>query len=167
MSYAKEYNYTPISDSTPEFHFGQSTPVSMWIEFQKSDFSLWRGSFECGESKARKIIGQEGNEFIIIADGNGYRIDNDNHLLKSKIDLDNIIFGAKINDKECLLANWTGFYILNSENELTQLKNLNSLEWIELDEENDNRLSGKLDSSRYQWKTRTFVFDKKNKKLKI
>jgi hypothetical protein len=167
MSYAKEFNFVPISDSTPEYHFGNSGPVNMWIEFQKSDYSIWRGSFECGESRCREIIEQENNEFIIIANGIGYRIDNDTNSLKSKVDLDNIIFGTKINNKECLIANWMGLYILDSENNLTEIENLNSLDWIKIEEQNDEKIIGKFDSSSYQWETKYFEFNKLTKKVNI
>ena len=167
MSYAKEFDWIPISDSTPEFHFGNSGPVNMWIEFQKSDLSLWRGSFECGETNSRHIIKQADNEFIIIASGIGYRIKNETNSLKSKINLDDIIFGTRINDYQCLLANWMGFYILDSNDELTELRNLNTLDWIEILDENDKRILGEFDSSRYQWKRKKFEFDKTNQQLTI
>lgn len=167
MSYAKEFNFIPTSDSTPEYHFGNSGPVNMWVEFQKSDCSIWRGSFECGESRTREILEQKNNEFIVIAQGIGYRIENDSNSLKSKIDLDNIIFGARINDGECLIANWMGLYILDSEDNLTEIENLNSLDWIMIEEQDDEKIIGKFDSSNYQWKTKYFEFNKLTKKVEI
>ena len=167
MSYAKEFNFIPTSDSTPEYHFGNSGPINMWIEFQKSDYSIWRGSFECGESKTREILEQKNNEFLIIAQGIGYRIDNDSNSLKSKINLDNIIFGAVINGYECLIANWMGLFIIDSEDKLTEIKNLNTLDWIIIEEQNEEKIIGKFDSSNYQWKTKYFEFNKLTKELEI
>jgi len=167
MSYAKEYNFIPFSDSTLECHFGNSGTINMWIEFQKSNYSIWRGSFECGESGAREILEQKNNEFVVIAQGIGYRIDNDSNSLKSKIDLDNIIFGAIINDRECLIANWMGLYILDSEDNLTEIENLKSLDWIVIEEHDDEKIIGKFDSSKYQWNTKHFEFNKLTRKVEI
>ncbi|PPK92764.1 hypothetical protein LY01_02849 [Nonlabens xylanidelens] len=167
MSYAEELNVVPISDSTPEYHFGRIMPVNMWVEFQKSDHSIWRGSFECGESEVRSILEQDEGKVVIIAGGIGYVIDNDSNSLKSKINLDNVIFISKINNQECLLVDWSAFYILNMNYELIEIKNLNSIYGVSAVFEDDQKIVGAFESSIYQGETRYFEFDKIKKYIEI
>lgn len=167
MSYAKEFDSIPLSDATPEFHFGNCSAINMWVEFQKSDFSIWRGSFECGETETRTIIEQINNTFIVVSSGIGYQIDNDTSSLISKIKLDDILFAQRVNNSNCLLANCMGFYFLDAKNNLTKIEPLNSIDWIEISECNEKKITGEFESSHYQWKKKCFEFDIASRMIKI
>ena len=160
MSYAIEYDSVPISSSIPEFHFGNTGPVNMWVEFQTSDYQIWRGSFECGENGVREIVDIGDNRFIIIANGKAYLIDNDLKVLIRVLDYDNITFVHKININEVLIVNYLGVAIVNDKGMIKLV-----VEFLDLDEfvilnEDENYILAKVLASDFQWEERFLILDK-------
>ena len=168
MSYARELNSIPISDGTPEIHFGNSQgDYFMWVEFQKTDGTIWRGSFSCGETTTRTVIELENEKHIVIANGIGYIIDNATNALDSKISKDEILCCEKINSTKCLLADYDGFYILSATNSFNTLCELLSVDWVEIETNDEEKIIGKIEAAEYQWKMRHFMFDKKTEQFTI
>jgi len=165
MSYAREYDWVPISNSIPEYHFGKSGKVNMWIEFEKSNGQLWRGSFECGFKGERKII-EFDDYFFVFADGIGYKINNDSNSLEFRTE-NEYIFAHKVNEKEIVVVNWKGLFILNERNEIVLIKNLLDLDLFELIGENSISIIGKFESSEFQWERRYYRLNKETKKIEI
>lgn len=167
MSYAKEYDWLPISSSIPEFHFGGISEVNMWIEFETTNFEIWRGSFECGEKGLRKILEISDKNYLIIANGKGYIINNDLKTLQTEIELEGILSIKKINETEYLIVNWEGIYVMDIKGNLKVISKLIFLDEFNIESENEKEIIAQFISSIYQWKIMYFIFNKELKTYKI
>ncbi|MDO1449174.1 hypothetical protein Q0590_23055 [Rhodocytophaga aerolata] len=168
MGKAKELDGVPISDSTPEFHFGLTSPNCRWVEFEKNNYSAWRGSFTNDEYGINKVIAlSDNNEFLVIAMGAGYWIDNELNALIFRVPLESISFAAKINEKEVLVANWMGFYLLQSDSQLVKVEHMSDLGSIKVEQEDSIMVKGKLEAYDFDWEEVPFQFDKQTKQLTI
>ena len=167
MSYAREYDWIPISNSIQEIHFGKTSSVNMWIEFETSKYEIWRGSFECGENGKRVIIEIGNSEYIIVANGKGYIINSDLKKLNTEIELEEIIDIYKLNANEYLIANYEGISIINTKGELKTITNMLILDEFSVENEDEEYITAKFVSSIYQWKNMYFKFDKNQRTFEI
>ena len=116
----KILNNIPVSGENPEFHFGEHFRYRLWVEFVNNDLEKWIGCFpkEYPNGFDKVLIDKNNQTAFVIASGQGYLIDIQNHKLKFKTEEHPLIESAIItkNPNYFIVGTSQSVYVFDTEN---------------------------------------------------
>jgi len=151
----KILNNIPVSGENPEFHFGDHFRYRLWVEFISNDFEKWIGCFSKEYSKGfdKVLIGKNNQTAFVIASGQGYLIDIQNHKLKFKTEEYPLIESAILtnNPNYFIAGTFQSVYVFDTEKLINETIPKFMVDGIYFKSQKENNAIGNLATAENQY----------------